>query len=426
MAAPLNVCKMRQFAVEVVGRLRGKGHEALWAGGCVRDQLLGLTPKDYDVATSAHPEEIRDLFGHKRTLPIGAAFGVISVLGPKGAGHIEVATFRRDAEYLDGRHPSGVTFTNAEEDAKRRDFTINGIFYDPLVEKVIDYVGGQQDLENKLVRAIGNPRQRFAEDKLRMLRAVRFASTFDFALDPETLAAVQQQADDLTVVSVERIAAELRRMLVHPRRRRAMELLRGARLLEVVLPEVASQAITPSEDAPQHTWENKLAILDRLPGATFSVALAAVLRDLSSPDEPRLELARQICWGLSLSNEESDGVQKLLREEPLIRSAHAVPWPRMQRILTAPRVAELLDYAEAVAAVLDGTTSAVDHCRQLLLLPADQLDPPPLINGEDLKRAGIPPGPKYKTILDSVRDAQLEGKVASYGSAMALAQQLAE
>ncbi|HUE70643.1 MAG TPA: CCA tRNA nucleotidyltransferase [Pirellulaceae bacterium] len=426
MSPVLDFAQMRQFAVEVVGRLRAKGYEALWAGGCVRDQLLGLKPKDYDVATSARPEQIREVFGHKRTLPIGAAFGVISVLGPKEAGHIEVATFRRDEEYLDGRHPSGVTFTNAEEDAKRRDFTINGIFYDPLLEKVIDYVGGQQDLENKLVRAIGDPRQRFAEDKLRMLRAVRFTATFDFALDSETLSAIQQQADELTVVSVERIASELRRMLVHPHRKRAMELLRGARLLEVVLPEVASQAVSASEEAPQHTWENKLAILDRLREPTFSVALAAVLRDLSHPDEPRLELARQICWGLSLSNEESDGVQKLLREEPLIRSAEALPWPRLQRILVAPRIAELLEYAEAVAAVLDGTTAAVDHCRQLLLLPTDQLDAPPLINGDDLKRAGIPPGPKYKVILESVRDAQLEGKITSCEAALALARQLAE
>ncbi len=424
MHASADLPKMRQFAVEVVGRLRAKGHEALWAGGCVRDQLLGLTPKDYDVATSAHPEQIRELFGFKRTLPIGAAFGVISVLGPKGAGHIEVATFRRDAEYLDGRHPSGVTFTNAEEDAKRRDFTINGIFYDPLLEKVIDYVGGQQDLENRLVRAIGDPRQRFAEDKLRMLRAVRFAATFEFALDPDTLAAVRQQADELTIVSVERIAAELRRMLVHPHRKRAMELLRGARLLEVVFPEVASAAQTPPEEEPLHTWENKLAILDRLREPTFSAALAAVLRDLGDAGEPRVRLARQICWGLSLSNEESGGVEKLLREEPLIRSAPSLPWPRLQRILIAPRIAELLDFTEAVARVLDGATSAVDHCRQLLLLPTDQLDPPPLINGDDLKQAGIPPGPKYKAVLEAVRDAQLEGRVTSTEAALALAQRL--
>lgn len=421
---PLDLAQARAFAVEVVGRLRASGFEALWAGGCVRDQLLGLVPKDYDVATSARPEQIREVFGHRRTLPIGAAFGVISVIGPRGAGHIEVATFRRDAEYLDGRHPSGVTFTNAEEDARRRDFTINGIFYDPLVEKVIDYVGGQQDLENRLVRAIGDPGQRLAEDKLRMLRAIRFAATFEFALDGETLAAIMQQADELTVVSVERIAGELRRMLVHPQRRRAMELLRASRLLDVVFPEVASAAQKPPADSPLATWENKLAILERLREPTFSVALAAVLRDLSFPDEPRLELARQICWGLSLSNEESAGVHKLLSEEALIRQAKELPWPKLQRILIAPRVGELLEYCQAVAEVLDGSTAAVDHCRQLLLLPADQLDPKPLITGEDLKRAGIPTGPMYKVILEAVRDAQLEGKVMDQAAALELARRL--
>lgn len=416
---------MRQFAVEVVGRLRAKGHEALWAGGCVRDQLLGLVPKDYDVATSAHPEQIREIFGFKRTLPIGAAFGVISVLGPKGAGHIEVATFRRDEVYLDGRHPSGVTFTNAEEDAKRRDFTINGIFYDPLLERVIDYVGGQQDLESRIVRAIGDPRQRFAEDKLRMLRAVRFAATFEFALDPDTLSAIRQQADELTVVSVERIAGELRRMLVHANRKRAMQLLRESRLLDVVFPEVASAGQAPPEDEPAHTWDNKLAILDRLREPTFSVALAALLRDLGQPGVPRLALARQICWGLSLSNEESLGVHKLLQEEPLIRQGPDVPWPKLQRILIAPRVGELLDYVAAVATVLDGTAAAVDHCRRMLLLPPDQLDPPPLITGDDLIAAGIPQGPQYRVILEAVRDAQLEGHVASHEAALDLARQLA-
>jgi tRNA nucleotidyltransferase/poly(A) polymerase len=418
--------KTREFAVEVVGRLRARGHEALWAGGCVRDMLLGLMPKDYDVATSARPEEIREIFGKRRTLPIGAAFGVISVLGPKGAGHIDVATFRRDEQYLDGRHPTSVTFTNAEEDAKRRDFTINGIFYDPLLEKVIDYVGGQHDLENRVVRAIGDPRQRFVEDKLRMLRAVRFAATFDFALDAETLTAIRQQADELTAVSVERIAGELRKMLVHPHRRRAMELLRASRLLEIVFPEVAAAAQFPPTERPEATWENKLAILERLREPTFSMSLAALLRDLGEPGEPRLELAQQICWGLCLSNEESDGVRKLLSEETLIRTAPCAPWPKLQRVLTAPRVRELIDYAEAVAAVLDGSTAAVDHCRKMLLLPPDQLDPPPLITGDDLKQAGLTPGPIFKTILEAARDAQLEGKIATREEALALARRLVE
>src|SRR5262245_35516929 len=166
----------RQFAVEVVHRLRESGHQALWAGGCVRDQLMGQLPKDYDVATDAEPDRIREVFGKRRTLPIGAAFGVITVLGRKGAGQIDVATFRCDAAYSDGRHPDAVTFSDAEHDAQRRDFTINGLFYDPLEGRVIDYVGGQVDLEFRILRAIGNPSARIAEDKLRMLRAVRFAA----------------------------------------------------------------------------------------------------------------------------------------------------------------------------------------------------------------------------------------------------------
>src|SRR5437762_5960893 len=207
----------RQFAVDVVRRLRESGHQSLWAGGCVRDQLMGQLPKDYDVATDAVPDRVRDVFGRRRTLAIGASFGVITVLGPEGAGQIDVATFRRDADYSDGRHPDAVTFSDAEHDAQRRDFTINGLFYDPLAEQVIDYVAGQDDLQRRVIRAIGEPLRRIAEDKLRMLRAVRFAARFDFALDEATRAAIVQQAHELIIVSAERVAAELRMNLTHAR-----------------------------------------------------------------------------------------------------------------------------------------------------------------------------------------------------------------
>src|SRR4249920_3694792 len=170
----------RAFALEIAQKLRAAGFESLWAGGCVRDELLGIPPKDYDVATNATPDQIRDLFGHRRTLPIGAAFGVVTVLGPRHAGQIDVATFRSDATYSDGRHPDSVKFTSAEQDAERRDFTINGLFYDPVGGEVVDYVGGQQDLAGRVIRAIGDARLRLAEDKLRMLRAVRFAAAFEF------------------------------------------------------------------------------------------------------------------------------------------------------------------------------------------------------------------------------------------------------
>ena len=198
----------REFALEIAKRLRTAGFESLWAGGCVRDELLGIPPKDYDIATSATPDQIRDLFGRRRTLPIGAAFGVVTVLGPRTAGQIEVATFRTDAAYSDGRHPDSVSFTTAEHDAQRRDFTINGLFYDPIAETVVDYVGGQNDLNLRTIRAIGDPRLRIGEDKLRMLRAIRFAAAFDFTIDPATFAAIQQMAGEILTVSAERIGME--------------------------------------------------------------------------------------------------------------------------------------------------------------------------------------------------------------------------
>ncbi|MCD4726297.1 MAG: CCA tRNA nucleotidyltransferase, partial [Pirellulales bacterium] len=205
--------EQRRFALEVVRRLRAAGFEAYWAGGCVRDQLIGRTPADYDVATDAEPERIRALFGRRRTLALGAAFGVISVIGPKPAGLVEVTTFRRDAAYSDGRHPDSVAFSTAAEDASRRDFTINGLFYDPIGQQVIDFVGGQKDLAARLVRAIGSARDRFAEDKLRMLRAVRFTAAFDFTLDAEARRAIAEMAAEIHVVSPERIAVEMRRLL---------------------------------------------------------------------------------------------------------------------------------------------------------------------------------------------------------------------
>src|SRR5579871_2975855 len=216
----------RDFAIEVVRRLREAGHEALWAGGCVRDELLRLIPKDYDIATSALPEQVQKLF--RRTIALGMSFGVIEVLGPRsseGVLKIQVATFRSDVSYSDGRRPDAVVFSSAREDALRRDFTINGMFYDPLENRLIDYVGGQDDLRARVLRAIGDPRQRFDEDKLRMLRAVRMAMRFDLALDAATADAIRANAREISVVSAERVADELRKMLVDSRRSRALRLL---------------------------------------------------------------------------------------------------------------------------------------------------------------------------------------------------------
>jgi len=407
----------RDFAVDVVRALRAAGHQALWAGGCVRDQLMGTQPKDYDVATDAAPERVREIFGQRRTLALGASFGVITVLGPKGAGQIEVATFRQDAGYSDGRHPDAVTFSDAEHDAQRRDFTINGLFFDPLAEQVIDYVDGQRDIQQGVVRAIGNPLARIAEDKLRMLRAVRFAARFGFALEERTLAAVRQQAHELVIVSAERIAAELRLILTHTNRARGVELLADSGLLEVVLPE--SSPLLQDGNA----WSRTTRILELLAAPTFAMALAAILREIQIAHEGS-DLAQVVFERWKLTNEERDGVQKLLREQPMIRTARAQPWPKLQRLLIAPRVNELLGYCEAVSLAHDGSAAEIEFCRQKLALPAAELNPPPLLTGDDLKRLGIPPGPAYRPLLDAVRDAQLEGQIATTDDAVALVRQL--
>jgi len=407
----------REFAVDVVRRLRASGHQALWAGGCVRDQLMAMLPKDYDVATDAVPERVREVFGQRRSLEIGAAFGVVTVLGPRHAGQIDVATFRRDAGYSDGRHPDAVTFSDAEHDAQRRDFTINGLFFDPLAEHVIDYVGGQDDLQRHVVKAIGDPRARIAEDKLRMLRAVRFAARFDFAIDPNTLAAVKDQAHELVIVSAERIATELRLILTHPNRARGAELLVETNLLEILLPEIGL-VLQSSEQ-----WARTIAALAGLHEPTFSMALAALIREIESPTD-RKQLAQSVGQRWKLSNDETSGVEKLLTEETAIRNARFEYWPKLQRILTAPRVTELLGYCEAVARAIDNDLSQVAFCQEKLMLPPAELNPPPLITGENLKQLGIPPGPEYRQLLEAVRDAQLESKITTEEEASRYAQNL--
>jgi tRNA nucleotidyltransferase/poly(A) polymerase len=414
----------REFAIDVVSRLRAAGYEALFAGGCVRDQLLGIEPKDYDVATNAEPDQIRQVFGRRKTLAIGASFGVITVIGPKGAGQIDVATFRRDATYSDGRHPDSVTFTTAEQDALRRDFTINGLFFDPVRNAVIDYVGGQQDLSQGIIRAIGDPRLRIAEDKLRMLRAVRFAARFDFAIDEATLAAIEQQAHELVIVSAERIAAEMRHILTHDSRARGVQLMHTAGLLEVVLPESVSlgpDELWSRESQADTPWRRTLHILARLAQPTFAAALAALLREMNTVHSPPAEVPRRVFDRWRLSTEELEGASWLLDQELLIRQASRMPWPKLQRVLIAPRIDELLGYAQATAEVIDGTPAEIEFCRAKLALPASDLNPPPLITGEDLKQLGIPPGAVYRPILEAVRDAQLEKRITSREEALALA-----
>jgi len=406
--------KQRRFAVEVVRRLRAAGFEAYWAGGCVRDQLLGRTPKDYDVATDAVPPEIREVFGHRRTLAIGAAFGVITVLGPRGAGQIEVATFRRDEAYSDGRHPDGVSFSTAREDASRRDFTINGLFYDPIEEEVIDFVGGQEDLARQVIRAIGDPRGRFGEDKLRMLRAVRFSATFQFALEADTLAAIRQMAEEITVVSPERIAVEMHRMLVEPGRSVAVRLLVETGLAAAVLPE-----ILPSDEPGRRRLEHTLTVLDRLREPGFPLALAAVLYPVVDAAG-----AGQVCQRWRLSNRETSRVSWLVEHHAVPEHAPSRRWSQVQAVFVNDGIDDLLALGEAVALAGSGDTSGIAWCRAKLAEPRDVLDPPPLLTGDDLIRHGVRAGPAYRALLKRVRDAQLDKEVHTKAEAFALVDRL--
>ena len=420
--------KARHFAEDVVRRLRDAGHAALWAGGCVRDHVLGRVPKDFDVATGATPDEIREIFGQRRTLAIGASYGVITVLGPKRAGQIEVATFRRDAVYSDGRHPNHVTFSTAEEDAQRRDFTINGLFYDPLTDEVIDYVGGREDLKRRIVRAIGNPHQRLDEDKLRMLRAVRFAAVLDFALDEPTRTVIRQKAAEINVVSAERIAVEMRQMLVHPSRVRAVQMLHHSRLLEIILPEAMS--LNPDDDDGRPTesadspWRRALRILERLESPSFPAALAGLFCQIEPTLRSAPRMAEKLGRRWKLANDERAQLTWLLDHLPEVCRAKSLPWPRLQRVLTTGGVEQLLDLGEAVAQVLDGTIDAIDHCRQKLALPPAELNPAPLVSGDDLIAHGIPRGKAYRKLLDAARDAQLEKKITCKDEALVVVDRL--
>jgi poly(A) polymerase len=274
----------REFALDVVRKLQAAGYRALWAGGCVRDELLGLAPQDYDVATSARPEQLVPLF--RRRNEIGAHFGVVQVIGPRGADRewltVEVATFRSDGAYVDGRRPDAVTFSTPEEDAQRRDFTVNGMFFDPVRGELIDFVGGRADLDARVLRAIGNPVARFTEDKLRLLRAARMATRFDLTIDPATHTAARQMAATITVVSAERIAEELRKLLTHPNRARGLRLLRELELLEPILPELAACG----------EWERVVRVVEELGGQPTVSALGDPAPSGGPTPPPPLPLGR--------------------------------------------------------------------------------------------------------------------------------------
>jgi putative nucleotidyltransferase with HDIG domain len=435
----------REFATDVVRRLQEAGHQALWAGGCVRDELLGRAPKDYDVATDARPEQVRGLF--RRTVAVGESFGVVEVLGPRRDGvplRVQVATFRTDGRYLDGRHPEEVVFSSAREDALRRDFTINGMFFDPLKGDLLDYVGGREDLQAKILRAIGEPAKRFEEDKLRLLRALRMAIRFDLEIEPATWEAVRAMAPRITVVSAERVAEELRQMLVHPRRVRALNLLYDSGLCAAALPELVPMKGLPQgrPGAPvSDLWDHVMRVLEQLdPAPSFPLALAALLHDVGKPrtvgrtpdrytfyyhEHVGARMASELCLRLKLSNADRERVEWLVEKHQILCDARHMRTSKLKGLLVHPGIGELLALHRADALAWGHSTDHVDYCEHLLReWTADDLNPPPLLTGHDLTRLGLEPGPLFKELLDAVREAQLEGTITTGKQAIQLVRRL--
>lgn len=417
---------LREDALAVLTRLRKSGHVAYFAGGCVRDQLLGLEAKDWDIATDAQPDRVRELFTN--TQAVGAAFGVILVRNGKSV--VEVATFRADGIYEDGRRPSSVRFTSAEEDAKRRDFTINGLFFDPVENKVIDYVGGREDLAARKIRAIGSPAARFGEDHLRLVRAVRFAARFGFEIEPATAEAIRSLAPRVKGISPERIGDELRLMLTPTTRNAAWNLLGNLNLLREIfryLPKLPDRMDASGSIFLSLTAGKSISFGFALAGATLDLRVrgespANVVTLFNKAEVSRS--VRAMRQALRISNEESDEMAETLAGlEPLLQAAPP-PLAKKMRFLARPTSAlsrSLLDTLEKVGFHKDRIQQLRPEFEEL---SKGDVAPTPLVNGDDLIAAGLQPGPEYKRILDAVYDAQLEGRVASKDEAMKLAGQL--
>jgi poly(A) polymerase len=448
----LNLSSEKALAATRIARtLREHSHSAYLVGGCVRDLLLGREPADFDVATSATPEQVMQLF--PLTYAVGAQFGVVlvPVLRDTAAGErdnyaIEVATYRSDGAYSDGRHPDEVQFSNeARLDVQRRDFTINGLLLDPETSEVLDYVGGREDLQRGIVRTIGSPHQRFAEDKLRMLRAVRFAARFGYTIDEKTFAAIRELAPQIHQVSHERVRDEILKMLTEGRARRAFELLDQTNLLEQVLPEI--KKMQGVEQPPQYhpegdVWVHTLMLLEGLPaGCSKTLALGALLHDVGKPPTFRVapdrirfdqhaevgtKMAEEICRRFRLSNDDTEQVLSLVANHMRFADVTRMKPSTLKRFFRLPKFEEHLDLHRLDCQSSHRDLSLYEFAKEKFhSLPAEQIRPAPLITGADLIAAGYQPGPMFKELLTAVEDAQLEGSISTKEEALDLVREKA-
>ncbi len=427
-------------AVSIVERLKSAGYEAVLAGGCVRDMLLGVEPKDYDIATSAPPGRVEKLFEH--TKAVGRKFGVILVI-MDGVSH-EVATFRCESAYSDGRRPDEVSFSDITLDARRRDFTINGMYYDPLTETLIDTVGGRNDLEDKILRTIGNPRIRFGEDHLRLIRAVRFAARLEMQIERETEKALREQTHLIHRVAPERLCSELRVILTDRKPAAALRIMDEYGLLTEIFPELEPcrgceqpDNYHPEGDVFVHT----ILTVEKLgPHPDFTVAIAALLHDIGKPqasgetpgkfpEHERIgaEMARRICRRLRLTKKETDRVAWLVKRHMYFKDAPHMKDSTLRKLFAEEGFEQLCRVARADALASWGRTEHIDYVLEKRReLAAGKLKPQPLVNGHDLMDLGWRPGPDLGRVLEHVFDAQLEGDVVTREQALEEARQYAE
>ena len=412
-----------QFAVDIVARLQEAGHLAYFAGGCVRDQLLEQIPQDYAVATSARPEQVRAVFGDRATQLVGAAFGVVCIHGRREGQRyqVEVATFRNDGSYSDGRRPDSVVFSTPSEDAQRRDFTINGIFWDPVARQVHDFVGGQDDLKHQVLRAIGNPRLRFTEDKLRLLRAVRFAARFGFPIEPSTRSAIAELADTLGQVSRERISQEMHKVFDGPRRSQAIQTLWDLNLWRSILPPLADLWRV---DETARDWTNLWIDLDACQGfLPATTALFAPLfwqptcqkiapslpREVDSPEAASNTL--KLHW--KVSNDEAADLRSILATGQALAVDTNLPWSQVQPWLILPRAAMALSLIWQWRRLHGIPTDSIEALLNRMQTPAECWNPNPLIDGRVLQDLQVPSGPLRGKLLAEVRARQLDGELNS-------------
>jgi tRNA nucleotidyltransferase/poly(A) polymerase len=422
---------IRQGALAVLNTLRQNGFEAYFAGGCVRDRLLGIDPVDYDIATAAHPQRIAELFPDSRL--VGAVFGVVIVTDPETGTSFEVATFRHDGSYGDGRHPDLVTFADLESDVLRRDFTINGLMEDPVEGRIIDLVGGRKDLDSKILRAIGDPQQRFTEDKLRLLRAVRFAARLGFEIEPRTLQALKQMAPQIEIVSAERIRQELEKILTEGGSARGLDLLKETGLLKIVLQEIQamvgveqSPVYHPEGDVYRHT-RKALSILDRIDTPGTDLAWAVLLHDVGKPPayDPGLgkkafvrhssigkKVSREILKRLRASNSTVDTVGEAVGKHMTFLNMERMKESTLKRFVRSDLFPLLLELFRIDSLASSGQLEVYEVAKaayQKYVFEEPEVEP--LIGGRDLIELGFTPSPLFGQILFDVEEEQLEGNL---------------